>query len=1075
MCFHPKDFPRHHEEEMDLFRTRKSLVFAVFAWITFLSAGTAEPSASVTPPPDGGLGSYTTVIPAPGVRPDGGKVSLTPPACGPSVSLPATDLRKVPTNDWWTPLAWIDTGDLPDPAPLLPMKALSWQVFSDPLVFQPQKGGLAVSLNIPDSRRAAMKNGTLTAGAGFLLEVVGDAEHGGKGISPYFNGFFDQDLYLGSTASGWNKAAYESVRVTGWSDWFMNFTLGSAAENLRITAGNGSPFILVKTDSGMPQVTFRTWNVGTVIPLKGKSFSLNAGQAKDQSLDCEAFAVINKVPYGAPASPSGASGYSTYTVYGIFGPSGSTWKLNDTQFNSEQRGPFPKWGAARSYATGSPVEPSVRNGFFYTANAAGTSGNTEPAWPETAGGTVKDGTVTWTANALESRTVLNTASCSAGKYYAVAVLPYPWGKSIYDSPDEVQVRTLLASFAEYAFAEVTDTRADPLYNPLAAGKDVTVSFTFSTAPVGTETPAGDAPLRAMYPHQYLEQRKVFILDRDLKQVSASAWDQGWYWPSLKGPMLLASGNSFQNSLDVPPCLPAPVDDPEKAKADRMAACLDQAMETRDPNFLSQGSYFGAQEMHRLAMLLPMAEMIRGNASDPAKVDTSAKGIYQYVSDALGYRLRASRENGTAKNAAEHVFYYDSRWGSMIPSPEDGFAADSLLNDHHFHYGYFLKTAAEIARWEKGHPTEPGNKKWAEAYAPMIRLLIRDIAHTNRSGTGKDPDFPFLRYFSPYAGHSWANGPSRGNQGGQQESSSEAIQAWAGILLWSQLNFPEDGENADLERWAAWLFASEARCAELYWFGFTADEAFKPWLSFRQFAGKSDNVPLPYVPSLVSQVNQNEMTFQTDFGNPPLLKLGIQMLPLTGSSLYLASGSGNADALVAGYLNNDLPKLGDGGTSPSNKDKLIMLQAMTDRYKENAKALITPAPDGSVPLDSWKMQWQIPAPTFDNLILQDTSRGAIFWWIDCLLSHGLPLHGENGADHSSAACFRDERGRTLYTAYNPDTSPLVVTFADGKSMEVAPLAYAHETAEDISSAGCAAGPLRPGAALLFLAGMTLFLR
>lgn len=36
---------------------------------------------------------------------------------------------------------------------------------------------------------------------------------------------------------------------------------------------------------------------------------------------------------------------------------------------------------------------------------------------------------------------------------------------------------------------------------------------------------------------------------------------------------------------------------------------------------------------------------------------------------------------------------------------------------------------------------------------MVRLLIRDIANTDRNGTGSDPDFPFLRHFSPYAGHS----------------------------------------------------------------------------------------------------------------------------------------------------------------------------------------------------------------------------------------------------------------------------------------------------------------------------------
>jgi hypothetical protein len=71
-----------------------------------------------------------------------------------------------------------------------------------------------------------------------------------------------------------------------------------------------------------------------------------------------------------------------------------------------------------------------------------------------------------------------------------------------------------------------------------------------------------------------------------------------------------------------------------------------------------------------------------------------------------------------------------------------------------------------------------------------------------------------------------------------------------------------------------------------------------------------------------------------------------------------------------------------------------------------------------------MQWEIPTPTFNNLILQDTSRGAVYWWIDTLLAHGVPHHWENDANHTSAASFLDGRGGRVYTAYNPGESPLL---------------------------------------------------
>ena len=48
------------------------------------------------------------------------------------------------------------------------------------------------------------------------------------------------------------------------------------------------------------------------------------------------------------------------------------------------------------YALNAYVVPATPNGFYYKATAAGTSGGTIPTFPTTIGGTVTDGTVTWT-------------------------------------------------------------------------------------------------------------------------------------------------------------------------------------------------------------------------------------------------------------------------------------------------------------------------------------------------------------------------------------------------------------------------------------------------------------------------------------------------------------------------------------------------------------------------------------------------------------------------------------------------------------------------------------------------------
>ena len=61
-----------------------------------------------------------------------------------------------------------------------------------------------------------------------------------------------------------------------------------------------------------------------------------------------------------------------------------------------------RWQTSRSYLTGQVVRPSVATGFEYVAttdDSSGglTNGRVEPTWPRAEGGTVVDGSVTWTA------------------------------------------------------------------------------------------------------------------------------------------------------------------------------------------------------------------------------------------------------------------------------------------------------------------------------------------------------------------------------------------------------------------------------------------------------------------------------------------------------------------------------------------------------------------------------------------------------------------------------------------------------------------------------------------------------
>lgn len=61
------------------------------------------------------------------------------------------------------------------------------------------------------------------------------------------------------------------------------------------------------------------------------------------------------------------------------------------------------WQATHAYASGAIRKPTPpnRNGFRYQITTAGTSGATEPAWPQAVSATVTDGSAVWTCEGLE--------------------------------------------------------------------------------------------------------------------------------------------------------------------------------------------------------------------------------------------------------------------------------------------------------------------------------------------------------------------------------------------------------------------------------------------------------------------------------------------------------------------------------------------------------------------------------------------------------------------------------------------------------------------------------------------------
>jgi endoglucanase Acf2 len=217
------------------------------------------------------------------------------------------------------------------------------------------------------------------------------------------------------------------------------------------------------------------------------------------------------------------------------------------------------------------------------------------------------------------------------------------------------------------------------------------------------------------------------------------------------------------------------------------------------------------------------------------------------------RLLTSLQNRLADwfdGHAPRYFYYDSTWRTLVGFP-DSYGSASHINDHHFHYGYFVWAAAVVARHDPG---------WARTWGPLVEMLIRDAANWDRA----ESRFPFLRYMDVYAGHSWANGPAQFEEGNNQEASSEDINFSAAVMLWGAVT-----DNRPLRDLGIFLYANQVVAVEQYWFD--VDDAVFP---------KRFDHPT------VAMVWGAGAKYDTWFAQDPILIHGINFLPFTGASLYL---------------------------------------------------------------------------------------------------------------------------------------------------------------------------------------------
>jgi endoglucanase Acf2 len=289
-------------------------------------------------------------------------------------------------------------------------------------------------------------------------------------------------------------------------------------------------------------------------------------------------------------------------------------------------------------------------------------------------------------------------------------------------------------------------------------------------------------------------------------------------------------------------------------------------------------------------------------------------LAQYLGDGLKQWLNVSTPS-TTDDPTLTYFAYDPNWNQMFPFPPgvsaDGFGVVIFLNDMHFHYGYFIRAAAVYAKY---------NPSFITQYGKIVEHLIRSIAadyNDQPNGAPDDAVYPPYRFFDPYAGSSSASGAQQYGDGMNQESSSEAVNAWYGMLLWAKVT-----NNATMLARAAYMYASETDVARRYVF---CEDA----VTSGQFALASNTFS-----NLYDDSNQLTLFFTATpgiFAREP--QHVINWLPFGGGALYL-----NVNKPYAGLNYTALVNQPPGGdTFTTYSDLIWMYRAISNPAEAQTKA------------------------------------------------------------------------------------------------------------------------------------------
>ena len=537
----------------------------------------------------------------------------------------------------------------------------------------------------------------------------------------------------------------------------------------------------------------------------------------------------------------------------------------------------------------------------------------------------------WTKNGS-----LYTSSLNGSNYWSMLMLPQ----------NSTQLSALADSFQRFAYVEPTKTLSSWEFN----NPKSTVTTHFSIHKRIHEGKDSNV-LCGILPHHWSHSN-----DPNANYLN-------YTYSTVRGTLKMMASNHFSTINTFSGILPTlPFVDPLSAGFSPIA--LQQKINDIKNEGLATwtDSYNEGQVMNRLIQTARIAHEMGDKKS--------ALTIHKTIKSRL--------ENWLTHNPGEiaFLFYYNKTWSSLLGYPA-GHGQDNNINDHHFHWGYFIHAAAFLEEFEPG---------WAKSFGAMINLLVRDAASTQRD----DQMFPYLRNFNPYTGHSWANGFATFPQGNDQESTSESMQFNSSLIHWGSIT-----QDNNIRNLGIYLYTTEQSAIQEYWF----DTKQRNFSKTQQYA-------------LVSRVWGNSYDNGTFWTNDIAASYGIEMYPIHGGSFYLAH-----DTTYAKRLWNEMTK-NTGILSNQVNDNL-----WHDVYWEFLAYINAPK---AIELYN----------SFPNRNLKfGVSDAQTYHWLHSLNALGR-LQPNTTANHPLAVAFK-KGNQMVYVAKNDGPDTLKVKFSDGYVMTIAP--------------------------------------